>query len=93
MSVNMSKVEIKFGICDEVVYLNTATARFEKAEVKGIQVVPTGISKDAEGRNVLDGQMVLYQTVDGPVLAEDEVFATAEECRVYWLGKLEPDCE
>lgn len=89
----MSKVEIKFGICDEVVYLNTATGRIERAEVKGIQVVPTAVSKDSEGRNVLDGKVVLYQTVDGPMLSEEEVFSTESECREYWLGKLSLDCE
>lgn len=84
----MGKIDIRFGICDEVVYLNTATARFEKAEVKGVQVVPTGISKDAEGRNVLDGHVVLYQTVEGPVLADGEVFSSEEEALSWWKGRL-----
>ena len=74
-------IEIKYGICDEVVYFNTAECSIVKVVVKGIQVVPTGISKDAEGKDVLDGYVVLYQTKDGPVLAESEVFGTEEECR------------
>lgn len=79
---------MKYGICEMVYYLNTAVGRIEQVEVKGIQVVPTGISKGVDGRNVLDGQMVLYQTVDGPVLAESELFATAEEARSYWVERL-----
>lgn len=77
-----------YKICDKVVYLNTASGRFESVEIKGIQVVPTGISKDENGENVLDGQVVLYQTVDGPVLAETEVFASEEEARKHWTEVL-----
>lgn len=80
--------EVKFDICGRVFYLNTSSGRIESDEVKGIQIVPTGISKDEAGRNVLDGQMVLYQTVDGMVLAESEVFVSEDECRAFWLGKL-----
>lgn len=80
--------QVKYDICEKAFYLNTATGRFEEVEIKGIQVVPTGISKDSDGRNVLDGQMVLYQTVDGPVLAECELFATVEEARAFWTEAL-----
>ena len=79
------KIEIKFGILDRVVYLNTATARFETAVVKGIRVVPTGIHKDESGVDVLDGYVVLYELFDGPMLAQDEVFGTAEEAKAYWI--------
>lgn len=85
--------ELKFDICDRVYYLNTAVGKIESAEVKGVQVVPTGISKDVDGGNVLDGQMVLYQTVDGPVLAECELFLSESECREYWLGVLGAYCK
>ena len=68
------KIEIKFGILDRVVYLNTATARFETAVVKGIRVVPTGIHKDESGVDVLDGYVVLY-----------EVFETAVDAKAYWI--------
>lgn len=74
-------IEIKFGICEKVFYFNTATRRIEKAEVKGIQVVPTGVSKGEDGENRLDGYVVLYSTVEGAVLSGEEVFASEDECR------------
>lgn len=73
-----------FSICDKVVYLNTATRQFDTAVIKGIQIVPTGISKSEAGEDVLDGSVVLYQTKEGPVLAEAEVFGTVEEAREEW---------
>lgn len=79
------KIEIKFGILDRVVYLNTATARFETAVVKGIRVVPTGMHKDESGVDVLDGYVVLYELFDGPMLAQDEVFETAGDAKAYWI--------
>ena len=84
-------MEIKFQICDKVYYLTTRTRRVDVAEVKGIQVIPTGISKDTDGNNVLDGCVVLYQTVEGPTLAESECFRSAEEAKAAWVelaGKL-----
>lgn len=80
--------EVRFDICERVFYLNTASGKIEGEEIKGIQIVPTGISKDEEGRNVLDGQVVLYQTVEGAVLSESEVFSDEVSCREYWLEKL-----
>jgi hypothetical protein len=77
-----------FAICDKVVYLNTATGKFDSAEVKRVQIVPTGISKDEQGNNVLDGSIVLYETLEGPTLAESEVFATEEEARAFWRKKI-----
>jgi len=64
--------------------LNTATRKFDTAVIKGIQIMPTGISKSEEGEDVLDGSVVLYQTKDGPVLAETEVFASVEEAAAAW---------
>ena len=78
-----------FSICSKVFYLNTATGRIDSAEVKRIQVVPTGISRDENGANVLDGQVVLYETVEGPTLVECEAFGSEEECRGYWKKKIE----
>lgn len=71
--------EMKFRICDEVWYFNTASRRVEKVLVEGIRVVPTGISTGEDGKERLDGDVVLYQTKDGPVLADSEVFASREE--------------
>ena len=85
---NGGGVELRFGVLDEVVYLNTATARFEKAVVKGIRVVPTGIHKDESGKDVLDGSVVLYELFDGPMVAQGEVFASVEEGKAYWLDVL-----
>ena len=73
-------MEIKYNICDKVAYFNTAECKVITAEVKRVQVLPTGISKDENGGNVLDGVVVLYETVDGPVLAEQECFASEAEC-------------
>lgn len=81
-------MEIRFKICDEVFYLNTASGRIEKAEVSGIKVVPTGISRDAEGKSVLEGDVVLYGLEGGPMVTGSEVFASAEECRDWWIEKL-----
>lgn len=73
-------MEIKFNICDKVAYFNTAECKVMTAEVKSIRVIPTGISKDENGENKLDGAVVLYETMDGPVLAEQECFRTEDEC-------------
>ncbi len=74
-------MEIKFGICEKVWYFNTAECKVMKDEVKRIQVIPTGISKSSDGENVLDGYLVLYETLNGPVLTEQECFRSEEECR------------
>lgn len=73
-------MEIKYKICDKVFYLNTAERKIVSAEIKGVRVIPTGISKDAKGRNKLEGSAVLYETFEGPVLAEQECFASEKEC-------------
>lgn len=73
-------IEVKFGICDKVAFFNTAEGKVLTAEVKGIQIVPTGISKNEKGENVLDGYAVVYQTFEGLVLSEQECFGSEEEC-------------
>lgn len=78
-------IEIKFDICEEVYFFNTATCKIEKGEVKGVRVVPTGISHDENGRSKLDSRVVLYELVDGPMLAESELFVSEEECRKWYL--------
>lgn len=80
--------ELRFKICDEVWYFNTASRKVEKVVVQGIRVVPTGIATDEAGRERLEGDMTLYQTKDGPVLAETEVFASRKECVDTLLGVL-----
>ncbi len=74
-------VEIKFGLLDKVVYLNTAAMRFEESAVKGIRVIPTGISKNEAGEDVLDGYEVLYQLKNDVVLSSQEIFASEEQAR------------
>lgn len=74
-------IEIKFEPCERVWFFNTVSRKVESTEVKRIQVVPTGVSKDAEGNNVLDGYVVLYETLDGPVLSGDELFGSEAECK------------
>ena len=78
-------IEVKYNIFDEVVYLNTATMKLEKVIVRGIRIVPTGISKAEDGKDVLDGYVILYETQNGPVLAESEVFSSEEEAREAWV--------
>lgn len=80
-------MEIKFNICDEVFYLNTASGKFEEVEIKSAKVIPTGMHADENGKNVLDSVIVLYETT-GPVLAETELFRTKEEALDHWLGVL-----
>lgn len=77
-----------FSICDRVWYLNTAECRFDSAVVRRIQVVPTGVSKDASGADVLDGSVVLYETSEGPVLTGSEVFASEAEAREFWRRRV-----
>jgi len=74
-------MEIRFSICDKVVFFNTVTGKLETAEIKSVRVVPTGISKSDKGENVLDGCAVLYETVNGPTLAESEVFPDKETAK------------
>lgn len=76
----------KFNICDKVFFFNTAECRVEKVEIKGIRIIATGISKNESGESVLDGSIVLYETVNGPVLAENECFADERELRAKYLG-------
>ena len=80
--------EVKYDICQEVVFFNTATCKFEKGEIKGIQIIPTGIAKDSEGKNVLDGYMVLYTLQNNAVLAEPELFVDEESAREHLLSVL-----
>lgn len=77
-------IKVKFSPCDKVKYFNTAECKITSAEVKGVQVVPTGISKDEKGGNVLDGYVVLYQTFEGPMLSEQECFGSEDECRKHY---------
>ena len=78
-------IEIKFGICDEVVFLNTATGKFDKVEIASVRVIPTEVSNDENGKHKCDGYAVLYETANrGPVLTESEAFATEEEARAHW---------
>lgn len=78
-------IEIKYGICDEVFWLNTSSGKVEKAEVSGVRVIPTGIHKNEDGRSVCDSHVVLYETPDrGPVLTEAECFDSEAECLEHW---------
>lgn len=72
-------IEIKYGLLDKVVYLNSATLKFESGKVKDVRVIPTGISKDAAGEDVLDGYEVLYQLQSGIVLSSKEVYDSEEQ--------------
>lgn len=72
-------VDIEFGLLEKVVYLNSATLTIEEGVVKGIRVVPTGISKDEKGNDVLDGYEVLYQLMNDIVLTSREVFQGKEQ--------------
>lgn len=82
-------MEVKFEITEKVFYLNTVTGVLDCAEVRGVRIVPTGIHPDEEGKNVLDGYAVLYETVDGPTLAESECFGSREEAVAAWKERFE----
>lgn len=70
-----------FKICDKVVFFNTVTRKLETAEIRSIRVIAKGIAKSEQGENVLEGQVVLYETVNGPTLAETEVWPDADTAR------------
>lgn len=72
-------MEIRFGLLDKVYYLNTARMAVESDAIKGIQIIPTGISKSEQGEDVLDGYEVLYSLKNGLVLTGGEVYASEEE--------------
>lgn len=74
-------IEIKYGLLDKVVFFNGATMKFESDAVRDVRVVPTGISKDEKGEDVLDGYEVLYQLQSGAVLTSKEVFDSEEQGR------------
>lgn len=82
-------METKYSLCDELVFFNTTSCKFEKVHVKGIQIVPTGISKDSEGQDVLDGYVVLYQAKEGMVLSEQELFVDERSAKEHYAKVLE----
>ena len=84
-------IEIKYGLLDKVVYLNTAGMRFESDAVKDIRVIPTGISKDEKGEDKLDGYEVLYQLKSGIVLTSKEVFDSEEQAKACYREALFAD--
>lgn len=78
-------IAVKFDICSEVFFFNTASCKIESGEIKGMRIIPTGISHDEKGKSKLDSHVVLYEIVDGPMLAESELFASEEECKNWYL--------
>lgn len=72
-------MELKFGILDEVFFLNTATWKVENAKVMKVQVIPAGLSKDSEGKDVLEGVVELYELDNRMVISGAEAFASREE--------------
>ena len=81
--------EIKYNICDEVFFLNTSKAAIESVVIRGAQIIPLGISKDENGKDVLDGDMILYKTEEGVIISENELFPSREACRAYWAEVLD----
>ena len=77
-------ITLKFDLCAEVYYFNTASCQIEKGVAMGAKVIPTNVSKTVDGKDKLDGYAVLYSLQDGPVLAEPEMFASEEECREHY---------
>lgn len=74
-------IEVKYGLLDKVVYLNSATLKFEEGVVKDIRIIPTGISKGEDGQDRLDGYEILYQLTSGIVLSSKEVYDSEEQAR------------
>lgn len=81
-------IEVKYGLLDKVVYLNGATLRFESDAVKDIRIIPTGISKNEKGEDVLDGYEILYQLRNGLVLSSQEVYDTEEQAKERYKAAL-----
>jgi len=74
-------IEVKYGLFDRVVYLNGATLKFESGQVLDIRILPTAISKNADGEDVLDAYDVVYKLDNGLVLASAEVYDSEEQAR------------
>jgi len=81
-------MEVKYSICDKVAYFNTAEGKVMTETVKAVRIIPRAISKDKDGNDVLDSYVVLYETT-GPVLAEQECFASVEECTAFYRAFFE----
>jgi len=72
-------METIFGILDTVWYLNTGNWKIENAKVMKIQVVPTGLSKNEKGEDVLEGTAVFYELDNRLVISEAEAFAVRDD--------------
>lgn len=81
-------ISVKFDLCAEVVFFNTANCKFVRDSVTGVQIVPTGVSKSEEGKDVLDGFSILYRLKSGVMVSESELFDSEEECRQHYLKVL-----
>lgn len=80
-------MELQFGLFSEVFYLNTASWRIEKAKIVKVTVLPSGVSKDSEGNDVLEDIVVLYELDNRMVISEMEAFDTEEALREFLKGK------
>ena len=80
-------MELQFGLLSEVYFLNTASWRIEKAKIVKITVMPKGISKDAEGRDVLEDIVVLYELDNRMVITDTEAFNTEDALMEFLRGK------
>ena len=78
----------KFDILDRVVWFNTAECRMQSDVVRGIQVIPTGIHRDAEGQEVLDSVAVVYQLESKVNIFETEAFSTEEQALEHYREAL-----
>lgn len=78
------EIKVRFSPCDKVYYFNTAECKVVKEEIKSARVIPVAVSKTEAGENKLDKYVVLYETAQGPVLADSECFATKEECVAFF---------
>jgi len=74
-------IEIKYGLFDKVVYLNGATMKFETGKVRDIRIIPTSVSTNAEGEEVLESYDVIYKLDSGLMLTSGEVFDSEEQVR------------
>ena len=53
-------------------------------KIRGVGLEQQAV-KPHDGKDVLDGYVILYETQNGPVLAESEVFSSEEEAREAWV--------
>lgn len=77
-------IQTKFDLLQKVYFFNATEEKIQEETVTGINIVPTASHHNEEGVEVLDKFVILYKTKVGFNLAENEAFATREECKAKY---------